>query len=792
MKKFFFLFAVALLTLAGCSKPDADIDDGLPPFELSSNDLAFYASGGTKYVWVVENRKNIKWEVVASSDYDWLTMSIDGTDITFKVYQNTSAYMRGAEFRVVCGSYSETLTIKQSGKTDSNDEESDESGIKIDEADKSIFFDANANQQTISFYAAQNWTASIIGDDDDENEDYEWCSISATSGDAGQSSIEIAVTDNYKTENRSVSIEIKSGAITETIVVTQERKISLILSEIFLDIIDPAGGEITVEVIPGVRINRYFTYNNNVNPETWIHPSGETHTETTTQYKFTIDPYYYIGEEIRPQRMGGVLFSLGELEEGIAIYQNCADAPAITASTKSVDLTYVEQAFTIEINHNVDITYEISADGRSWLSYHSNESTSKTTDKFVFSATRYDGDDDRSATITFTDRTNYATEIVKVTQHGLYGFSNIPEDMSAAFPDPNFRNYVLSKFDSNGDGILSGEEALAVTSMDVSSKKLVTLDGIQYFPNLEYLDCSTNNLTDLRLSYNTKLITLRCTYNKLILFSVNGCTALESLLYLAGNEDTLQTIDISGTALKSFDCSGSISSKGQLTSLIIRGCSKLETLSCDSRRLKSLDISGCIALKSLECYYSELQSLDVSNCGTLERLECYGSYLKSLNVSGCTSLKTLNCMANKSMTFLNVSGCTALTWLDCYNCALTSLDVSGLTKLSHLSCYGNNLTSLNATGCAALSTLDCDRNSLTSLNLTKCSSLTKLSCYSNQLTSLDVSYTNLGCNPGSCIIDCHDNPLESLYLKTGWEIIYITYGRNSDYIPDQTEIIFVD
>ena len=119
------------------------------------------------------------------------------------------------------------------------------------------------------------------------------------------------------------------------------------------------------------------------------------------------------------------------------------------------------------------------------------------------------------------------------------------------FPDPYFRTFLLRKFDTNRDGIISDEEALNVKEIGVRNMHLTSLEGIQYFPNITRLDCSENQLTSLDVSQNSALIGLWCYSN-------------------------------------------------QLTSLDVSGCTALTRLDCQTNRLTSLDVSGCSALTYLE------------------------------------------------------------------------------------------------------------------------------------------------------------------------------------------------
>ena len=205
--------------------------------------------------------------------------------------------------------------------------------------------------------------------------------------------------------------------------------------------------------------------------------------------------------------------------------------------------------------------------------------------------------------------------------------------MEQAFPDPIFRAYVLQHFDTDGDGRISKEEALAVTSIDICKKdyyetevpdeeKIASLEGVQYFTNLTVLDCSHNRLTNLDMSQNAVL----------------------------------------------------------------------ENLRCDNNRLTSLDISQNTALVHLRCSNNQLTSLDVSQNAVLESLRCNDNQLTSLDVSQNTALVYLCCNDNQ-LTSLNISQNTELELLSYNDNQLTSLDISQNTKLEHLWCNNLPMTS---------------------------------------------------------------------------------------------------
>ena len=92
------------------------------------------------------------------------------------------------------------------------------------------------------------------------------------------------------------------------------------------------------------------------------------------------------------------------------------------------------------------------------------------------------------------------------------------------FPDPNFKNVLVNSkcvdTDSDGVGDIDADvnndneidifEASQVSRLIVHSQQINSLDGIEYFNNLIYLDCSYNFIISLDVSNLSKLEVLNC------------------------------------------------------------------------------------------------------------------------------------------------------------------------------------------------------------------------------------------------------------------------------------------
>lgn len=298
------------------------------------------------------------------------------------------------------------------------------------------------------------------------------------------------------------------------------------------------------------------------------------------------------------------------------------------------------------------------------------------------------------------------------------------------FPDDTFRYYVSMVIDLDGNGKLSREERsevykISITGTQFSSTqysdfiwynsdytlgKLLSLKGIGYFPNLEYLDISGNQLTDLDVSANKALETLNCSGNQLTSLNVSANKALE---YLDCSQNQLTQLDVrSNKVLGELNCRNN-----QLEELKFRSNEALVTLLCQGNRLEKLDVSSMKSLKTLYCFNNSLDELDLSKNSLLETISCAGNDLLHLDFSKNPALKWLDCSDNGTNE-LNVQKNALLEVLGCNNNQMQELDLSSNPVLTSLSVENNDLTSLNVKECLSLKHLYYGGNERMQLDIT--------------------------------------------------------------------------
>ncbi len=184
------------------------------------------------------------------------------------------------------------------------------------------------------------------------------------------------------------------------------------------------------------------------------------------------------------------------------------------------------------------------------------------------------------------------------------------------FPDDNFRAYIKSRFDMNGDNCLSDEEIDNVKTIEVTNLTIRSLDGIEYFPLLESLSCQENYITELDVSQNSCLKELYCGFMYNPGISVLDISKCPELTHLNCSFNSLETLNLSNNpelvALACVSC--------HMTMLDITSNKQLETLACYNNELDELNVNENTKLKWLECENNRISVLDISNCHMLINL----------------------------------------------------------------------------------------------------------------------------------------------------------------------------
>ena len=367
-------------------------------------------------------------------------------------------------------------------------------------------------------------------------------------------------------------------------------------------------------------------------------------------------------------------------------------------------------------------------------------------------------------------------------------FEPIPIDADH-FSDGTFRNYVSSRFDrytgegnyqQGADGQLSKYEIETVaTAIDLKNTTVASLDGLQYFTALDFLDCSgCTSITSLNVSGFTALRQLVCHDGALSELNVEGCEGLQTLD--CWNNASLTTLNLTGlSALYHLDCSDC-----GLTSLTVSGCTALSDADIHDNALTSVNMSDsplilavCVPDNKKVRFRDNNSETDAfmqfgdrssGACLTLD----YGTAIPPLDgleiapvpidsahfpddtfrnvVKGfdryqangavgaddslCEkdavearfiSLNTFDSAAGKvtGMGIALLDGIQHLKWLEDLDCnynELTALDLSGMSHLKTLYCAHNQLETVNLSGCSSLESIHANANKFKTLDISEC------------------------------------------------------------------------
>ena len=207
--------------------------------------------------------------------------------------------------------------------------------------------------------------------------------------------------------------------------------------------------------------------------------------------------------------------------------------------------------------------------------------------------------------------------------------ASYPVSVDAAhFPDKAFRSAAAS-YDKNSDGKLSKNEADSVKEMNVTYKGIKSLQGIEYFSQLQILDCSGNPFTSLNVSQNKKLQKLTFNGSGVKTVSIDGLKELKGIYFIEGEVSKVNLTNLPN--LEVLTCA-----RNKISSLNLKNLPKLNHLSCADNKLTSLNLSPFKNLKYVWCYNNEITEMDVTGL-SLSTLSCMNNYM-----SGESAIKGLD------------------------------------------------------------------------------------------------------------------------------------------------------
>ena len=310
------------------------------------------------------------------------------------------------------------------------------------------------------------------------------------------------------------------------------------------------------------------------------------------------------------------------------------------------------------------------------------------------------------------------------------------------FEDANFKAYLVANFDTDGDGEISKEEALAITKIIVGTKDIESLAGIEHMANLTELRCEgpwsifepeedpEGKLKTLDVSKNVNLTILYCGFNQLTSLDVTNNPKIEQLR-CAGNN--LNSLDVSkNTELIEFEAYNN-----RLSSIDVSNNPELEYIDLTNNQIKSIDVSNNPKLYYIDLTNNQIKSIDVSKNLELERITCSDNKLTSIDVTNNQKLTTLNISGN-SIVKIDLGNNPELKHLICNKNKISELELSNNKKLKSLNVNDNNLTSLTVNCCPEIKTLKANNNLIKEMDISELTSLSDFYCSGNPLETLYV------------------------------------------------------
>ena len=171
-------------------------------------------------------------------------------------------------------------------------------------------------------------------------------------------------------------------------------------------------------------------------------------------------------------------FVSGSEKAPLKIQQNQEGKLIIDEDSKTISVSNTEQNVTVKLQTNIEPVTATIEEGVDWI--EAVDTRAMIDKEFSFKVLANTEGGPRDATIIFKNAD--ASEHIVIKQAGK------ELTYTAVIPDKVLKTYIMTNFDTNKDGEISKEEAEAVKAIELTGSEIASIDGLEYFPNLETVD----------------------------------------------------------------------------------------------------------------------------------------------------------------------------------------------------------------------------------------------------------------------------------------------------------------
>ena len=364
-------------------------------------------------------------------------------------------------------------------------------------------------------------------------------------------------------------------------------------------------------------------------------------------------------------------FVCGNEKAPLEVTQNQEGKLIIDEESKTLSVSNTEQNVTVQLQTNIEPVTATIEEGVAWI--EAVDTRAMIEKEFTFKVLA-NTEGPREATITFKNAD--ASEQIVIKQAGK------ELTYPAVIPDKVLKTYIMTNFDTDRDGEISKEEAEAVKTIELTGSEIASIDGLEYFPNLESVDFYGSRLLSADFSICPALKSL----------DVGGSVGLSTLVLPA----TLEYLNVTSCSkLKKLDltvCPELNELGAGYTGFVVAPDlsknAKLESVSFGSIKFSTVDVSNNSELKSIYVGGDTFNKLDVTKNPKLESLSVSG-IISELNVTQNPLLKSLN-FANTKISSIDLTNCPLLQSISFGGTPVVEIDLSKNLMLTSADAYNAN------------------------------------------------------------------------------------------------------